>query len=481
MAKVLIASIGNGAPLAAGKKEAADVHEHAYRPAKYYNAGSPNGNVYDTPLVSVALMKMYDIDEIILVGTAGSSWDSLYGYMFFERGSLPMRKDKNAKYDDEYHYRLLKMFNDSDNLQTRETVDSTREILSQLKETIGDYCREIVVLEYGTTPDELLLNLNLLNQISNSLKDNDIIYFDISHAFRSLPYYELLAVNLAKSSSRVNVKIEMVSYGMFEASKLYDGKTPIVDMTQLIELLDWTRAVEEFNRYGKFDLFKELLGKENQIGKYIKEQISEVAWNAFEKMTNIMASDIYMSDTKDNLKTMLYEAGAALSNRNHYFDMPILISIKNVMKQVTDFFRPYNQSQSSLCVAFTLWKLQKEQTVLGAILLMDAIECMCLEILGKNLYGKKAHKVIHEKLNDYAYEYEKGNFDNAFFQNNHFKEFIKKFKIARDHRNDVAHVDKPQSDKISKELQETAEWVLDTYNERVEGKPGRTALQEALK
>ena len=102
-------------------------------------------------------------------------------------------------------------------------------------------------------------NLSILNSLADSLKDGDRIIFDISHAFRSLPFYELLAINLAKSILKRDIRIEFVSYGMLEASSLYGGRTPIVDMTQLIELLDWTRAIDEYNRKGSFDLLTDLL------------------------------------------------------------------------------------------------------------------------------------------------------------------------------------------------------------------------------
>ena len=42
-------------------------------------------------------------------------------------------------------------------------------------------------------------NLSILNKFTLSLNEGDNIYFDISHAYRSLSFYELLAVNLAKN------------------------------------------------------------------------------------------------------------------------------------------------------------------------------------------------------------------------------------------------------------------------------------------
>ena len=69
-----------------------------------------------------------------------------------------------------------------------------------------------------------------------------------------------------------NIRIEMVSYAMLKASRLYGGKTPIVGMMQLIELLDWARAVDDYNRSGHFHLLLELLKGSNKIGTFSRSK-----------------------------------------------------------------------------------------------------------------------------------------------------------------------------------------------------------------
>ncbi|MCL2410417.1 MAG: TIGR02221 family CRISPR-associated protein [Treponema sp.] len=315
MAKVLIASIGSGNPKA---------ERHAYRPAVYYSADIPNENFYETPLVAAALKKMYGIDEVIFVGTSGSSWGPLYDYIYsdnnIDNNYFPI-SGISGEYDLEYNIKLEENFNKSSAIKTRLSVDQTKKDLVKLKETMGDFCRDIVVLEYGATPEEQLKNLTILNKLAEMLKDGDIVYFDISHAFRSLPFYELLTINLAKSILQRSISIEMVSYAMLEASSLYGGKTPVVDMTQLIELLDWTRAVDEYNRNGRFDLLLKLYKSDNKIGQHIKNQMSRQASIAFNKLVETMSSDNNAGD----FKGMVDSPVAALENPNKVLEHPTLI------------------------------------------------------------------------------------------------------------------------------------------------------------
>ncbi|MDR1194705.1 MAG: TIGR02221 family CRISPR-associated protein [Peptococcaceae bacterium] len=462
MAKVLIASIGRGNPAA---------KNYAYSDAAYCLADAPGGAVRETPLVAAALKEIYNIDEIILVGTAGSSWGPLYDYIHSPDNKYFPR---HGDYDENYHLDLLDIYDKSGGLETRLTVAETQKRLARLKDTLGDFCRDIVVLEYGVTADEQLSNLTILNRLATSLKDGDVIYFDISHSFRSLPFYELLAVNLAKSVSRRDIRIEMVSYAMFEASGLYAGKTPIADMTQLIELLDWTRAIDEFNRKGKFDLLQELLKSENKIGQYIRGKMNRPLRQAFSRLVETLSANNH-----GDLKGMIAMVGTALQNFNQDesgsesgsdASNPVVLKfIYDIMTRVYEDFKPYKDDQIALLLASVEWKIKKGQDVLGALLLMDASESMCLDVLGKKIDDDNEHYLVHDKMRL------------ARSGDPDVKEFLKGYNENRRMRNALAHVTSGKDNGLSPRLKSAAEYFKRGYLERfAPGKPGRELLREAL-
>ena len=320
--------------------------------------------------------------------------------------------------------------------------------LLRLHESMGKFCRKIVVLEYGTTPEEQVKNLSILNKLALSLNDGDNIYFDISHAYRSLSFYELLAVNLAKNVMMRNIRIEMVSYAMLEASRLYGGKTPIVDMTQLIELLDWARAVDDYNRSGHFHLLLELLKGSNKIGTFFKKQMSKKVRQAFTTLVETMSANNNYGDYKHMIELIFN----ALTNQNIVLEHPLLLIVNKIMSQIYDFFCPYKDDNIALLLASVLWKIRKGQIVLGALLLVDAVESVCLDILGKKFEDEEeARDMIHAKL------------INAYSEDKYVSRLIINYNAVRKYRNKLAHGKPVDNRMLSIHIENEAVEILSLY------------------
>ena len=61
--------------------------------------------------------------------------------------------------------------------------------------------------------------------------NEDKLSFDMTHSFRSLAFYELLALNFFKLSIKNSDSIDFISYGMFEYNVYNNNKTPIIDQS----------------------------------------------------------------------------------------------------------------------------------------------------------------------------------------------------------------------------------------------------------
>lgn len=76
--------------------------------------------------------------------------------------------------------------------------------------------------------------------VSKVDSDSEII-FDITHAFRSIPFLVLLVIGFLRRAK--NVDVRGVYYGLYERESL---ENPILDLTPAVTLFDWLTATDKF-------------------------------------------------------------------------------------------------------------------------------------------------------------------------------------------------------------------------------------------
>lgn len=255
MSSILITSIGNG--------------RFNEKTRKYENSEATyciEKDCVNTPYIFHALTELRGYEKIIFVGTAGSNWSALYWFIC---------EKNNVEVDLEYVYKLDELYKSQDRKDS--DLYDVKELLNPLKDVFGEICADIIVLKYGLTDEENIMNFETLAQISEHINDGDKITFDITHSFRSLAIYELLAVSYLKETLGKNIALDFVSYGMFEIKNENNGKVPIVDLSVLIGMMDWLKAADEYKRSGTTTLLAELLEKDNlglQLNKEAKIAIT---------------------------------------------------------------------------------------------------------------------------------------------------------------------------------------------------------------
>lgn len=93
----------------------------------------------------------------------------------------------------------------------------------------------------------------IFNTIYYQIKENDELYFDITHAFRYLPMLLLVLINHSKFLKNINVK--SITYGNFMAA---EEIKPIMDLTSFSMLQDWTYAAGQYLDSGNVNKLVEL-------------------------------------------------------------------------------------------------------------------------------------------------------------------------------------------------------------------------------
>lgn len=99
---------------------------------------------------------------------------------------------------------------------------------------------------------------DMFNTVYAKLENDDKIYFDITHAFRSIPLFASSLFNFARYM--LNVEVVSVNYGAFEKlGPAYIVKSmpidkriaPIVDMTNIVRLQELTETAVSITEFGR--------------------------------------------------------------------------------------------------------------------------------------------------------------------------------------------------------------------------------------
>lgn len=126
---------------------------------------------------------------------------------------------------------------------------------------------KIVEIESGQDEQS---NWRLFDRIMDEIKEGDVMYFDITHSFRSIPFVALIVLNYARLVKQAD--IGAIVYGWFEViGRPVDVEqmpaeqrvAPIVNLTSMARLLDWTNGVDQFLRTGDASIIQALTAKEN--------------------------------------------------------------------------------------------------------------------------------------------------------------------------------------------------------------------------
>lgn len=118
-----------------------------------------------------------------------------------------------------------------------------------------------------------------IKSIIDTINDDDEVYFDITHGFRSLSFVAMVALNYL--SIIKNISVKKVLYGE------YDRNNPVnqvQDITKLIELQQWTFAARDFAEFGSTKSIAKLAAeKSEQIRLSSPEDLSFKNWNGLAK------------------------------------------------------------------------------------------------------------------------------------------------------------------------------------------------------
>ena len=134
-------------------------------------------------------------------------------------------------------------------------------------------------IEPGFSEEEIW---NIFDTVYACLDNGDDIYFDVTHAFRSIPLFSVVLFNYAKFMKKISLK--SIMYGAFEklgpTSKVKDMPieeriAPIVDLTNVARLQEYNQIASSLKQFGKVKEVKGNIGDQSsQIVQKLEKSIT---------------------------------------------------------------------------------------------------------------------------------------------------------------------------------------------------------------
>lgn len=218
--------------------------------------------------------------------------------------------------------------------------------------------------------EEITANFSYLSSVSALVSDGDRIAFDITHAFRSLAFYELLTVNYYKKISGKKVEIDFVAYGMFEYSQENNGITPITDQSKLLELMDWTNAAEEYKRFGTTYLLCDLLKNEKLEISLTKEEL---------KAVQRLGDSVIVNDYGEFANLVKFCERISRRAVEEHISNPAMFYI---FEDINQRFGNIQNDIMLLSAELAKWHYEKKRYINAAITIIEAMLTYCSELTG---------------------------------------------------------------------------------------------------
>lgn len=406
MAKILISLLGTG------KSAKNDNNKNNYTTTTYKFEN--NNKLYrNQQYATNPIIEKYKIDRLFLIGTSESMWDNIN----------EIYSDND---DSDYAYKIL---------EKKENADIDDCFLQPLNDKISKKLpgSECFVVLPGDNQEELWGIFEKFQKIIENLSEQDQLYLDITHLFRSHSIMSLIVAEFGKI--RAGFKIKGIFYAMLKK----DEASVIIDVSIFYELLSWGQAISNLKNYGNSFELKKLINTniddKNISGKF--NQLSDAI--SISDMRSLQKSINSLSQTIDNFKTS--------SNKI----LPLIAS------DLEDFFNRFkNQSLPEFQLNLSKWYHENKNFSMAYMCLAEAsvsIMCKKEKLDDTNKDNRKEAKDILFSWSDYK--------NNKKLSTKEI-EIGKTFKKINNIRNNIAH-NLPASNSSSKSSPNDSIKNLDDY------------------
>lgn len=177
-----------------------------------------------------------------------------------------------------------------DNGQPRISEDSEKiglqHRLQDLQDKLGLKAHiEEYDIEAGFSEEEIW---SIFDTVYAKLQPDDQIYFDVTHAFRSIPLFSVVLFNYSKFMK--GTSLMSILYGAFEKlgpaykvkeQPVSERVAPVIDLTNIARLQEYNQIASSLKDFGKVKLLKDAISANNEVAsdqtiRSLAESISEL-------------------------------------------------------------------------------------------------------------------------------------------------------------------------------------------------------------
>lgn len=229
-----------------------------------------------------------------------------------------------------------------DNGQARVSDDSEKIGLEHRLKDLKNGIRlqtpiEQIDIEAGFSEDEIW---GIFNTVYSKLQLNDEIYFDVTHAFRSIPLFSIVLFNYSKFM--IGTQLKTILYGAFEKlGPAYKVKelpveqrvAPVIDLTNIARLQEYNQIASGLKDFGKVKPLKDVIAAGDAVspdhalanlGKSISELDEYIATINLKEIKK----GAFITNFRNNLKNV---------NKRRQIVVPIKNILDELYKETGDF------------------------------------------------------------------------------------------------------------------------------------------------
>lgn len=251
---------------------------------------------------------------------------------------------------------------------------------------------------------------SIFNTVYKTIDESAEIYFDMTHAFRSIPFFSFALFNY--SGFLKNTSLKCVYYGAFEklgnaseARKLPIGEriAPILDLKNIIELQQLVIAANDYKRFGR-------MGELSlSLNHYTKTALSSKKKAGGSKKQTIQLLQKDIVEFEKNIATcrgkLLIEGGAVIRIRQNIqkvMESGVPQPIVEILKSITTITDRFSANSLDNLYAAIEWCLEygmiQQAYTLGQEFIITNI---CSKLSEINPFKKEIPKDKERKFRDY--------------------------------------------------------------------------------
>jgi CRISPR-associated Csx2 family protein len=234
-----------------------------------------------------------------------------------------------------------------------------------------------IPIKNGNNEEEIWSQFQVIYELLN---ENDNLYFDITHSFRSIPMLLMVLLNYGKFLKKINVKA--ITYGNFEGRNKQNNNSEIIDLTSFSLLQDWTSAANEFIYFGSVKKISSLSLQEIKP-LLIESKGSDENLNSLRKLNTLLPK--FVSNIQTNRGVYIVEntegkSIVELLNQIKGITIKPLIPLLEVISKKMDDFSSENDIRNG--IKAVRWCLDHGLTQQGITILKETITSFVCSEMG---------------------------------------------------------------------------------------------------